>query len=102
LSPPTQVVPIAKHPPAKVMPLAKVDVAVVPEMFRNLASIPPLKVEVPVLETFNTPKVDVAAYRLVDDAVVANMFVVVALLEVEFIAVKFCKVVLPLTNSVPS
>ena len=39
------------------------------------------------------PPDPVVKKRLVDDAVVEKMFVVVALLEVELMAVKFCKVV---------
>ena len=64
--------PVPKTNPAKVevavvfnlevkIPLVKVEVDTAPVIFKYLASIPPLKVEVPVLETFNTPKVEVAA-----------------------------------------
>jgi hypothetical protein len=83
LSPPTHVEPIAKQPLAKVIPLAKVDVATAPVIFKYLASIPPLKVEVELLETLSTPRVEEAAKRLVEEAVVAK----VAPVEVELVVV---------------
>ena len=70
--PPTQVVPIAKQPEVILIPLAKVEVETAPEIFKYLASIPPLMVEVPLFVTFSTPRVEVAANRLVEEAVVEN------------------------------
>ena len=80
LLPPTQEVPIAKHPLAKLIPLVKVEVAA-PERLSAAALIPAVKVEVALPVTVRTP-----VEREVD----------VALVVVEFNPVKFCSVDDPL------
>ena len=83
------------------MPFAKVEVATAPETFKYFVSIPPLKVEVPVFRTFKDPSVEVAAKRLVEEAVVAKKLVEVAKVVVASFPVKFCKVVEPWDIKLP-
>ena len=78
------------------------EVAAVPVTFKYVLFTPPAKLVVPRLVTVSEPKVDVAAKRLVEEAVVLKKLVLVALVDVEFKAVKFCKVVEPESNRLDS
>ena len=105
----TQTLLIAKQPLVRVIPLARVEVPV-PVIERADAVSGPLKVVVPLPVTVSAPMEPVArlklvAKRLVLEAVVAKELVVVALVEVLFDAVKFCKVLDPVAKrleSIPS
>jgi hypothetical protein len=110
--PPTQEVPIAKHPDAREIPFANVEVAP-PVWFRAKRSTPPANVEVEVLVTerlvavvepaprvpptvvgpkVEFPAVSAVAKRLVEEAVAEKRLVVVAALPVALTKVKFCRV----------
>ena len=97
---PIQLVPIAKHPELILIPCAKVEVAAESDWIPlPFTESPPLKVEVARLATLSEPNVEVAAKRLLDDAVVAKSVVDVALVVVLFNPVKFWNVDEPVIRS---
>ncbi len=100
---PIHEVPMAKHPDEIDIPCEKVEVAFESDWIPlPLTARPPLNVVVERLVTFNDPRVEVAANKLDELAVVAKKFVEVAFVVVEFRPVNFWSVDEPFTRSVPN
>ena len=86
-----------------IIPFVVVDIPpteIEPDAVKFVVDAPPLSVERS--ETLKAPGVDrLAGLNVFVERFVTNIFVAVALVNVEFIATNFCSVVVPVTSRVP-